>query len=246
MSLPSPIRLPRHAGRIPVAAACTIAVVAAGAPSALAAPTLRTDASCYVSGQPIRFTGEGYTAGGEVRLELTTRSGSGSYDATAGEPTPVDGTGRIDERGFQAPSLAGEEDLRGEVVFTARDLARVEGNAPVQETFATTTVQLSAFAVTLQAPRINPRGRWTLRAYGFIGSKRLWAHYVHKNRRRARVALGAVRGPCGELTRRMRQFPQKTVAPGTWDVYISDSPTLYRTRDGRISWVQVRVRVPRR
>ncbi len=248
MSFARRSRSSRRGRRAPGAARMLVltgAITAAGAAAAPAAPTLQADAPCYVPGEVIRFTGTGYTPRGEVQLELTTRSESGSYTGTARYPTPVDGAGGIDER-FEAPALAGEDDLRGEAVFTAGDVARIQGNAPPQDTFATTTIQLSAFEVILQTPRIAPRGRWTLRAYGFIGSKRLWAHYVHRGTRRARVALGAVRGPCGELTKRMRQFPQTTVAPGIWDVYISDSATLYRNRDGRISWIRIRVRVPAR
>lgn len=247
MPFQEPTRPPRRVRRSPGITARTLALagaIAAGsAPGASAAPTLQADASCYVPGEVIRFTGGGYTPRGEVRLEATTRSESGSYTATARYPTSVDGAGGIDER-FEAPALTDEDDLRGEAVFTAGDVARIEGNAPPEDTFATTTIQLSAFEVVLQAPRIAPRRRWTLRAYGFIGSRRLWAHYVHRGKRRARVALGAVRGPCGELTKRMRQFPQADVAPGAWDIYVSDSAALYRNRDGRISWIRIRIRVP--
>jgi hypothetical protein len=234
----------RQPARRPVGVlALTGAIVAVSAPAAFAAPALQADAACYRPGETIRFTGDGYTPSGEVRLALTTHTSSGTYVGTARNPTPVDAAGRIDE-GFEAPELPEKDDFRAEVLFTASDVARVGAGAPAQDSFATTTIQVTVFDVFLEAPRIDPRGRMTLRAMGYIGSRRLWAHYVHKGRRRARVALGAVRGPCGDLTRRMRQFPMAKVPPGIWDIYVSDSPTLYRNRDGRIAFVRIRLRVP--
>jgi hypothetical protein len=54
------------------------------------------------------------------------------------------------------------------------------------------------------------------------------------------VRIGALRGACGDLTTRIRQFPFRPVAAGAWTIYLTGSQVF----DERDMWIRYRVRVP--
>ncbi len=218
------------------------AVAVAAAPAAAAAPTLVADRPCYATGDLMTFSGGGYTPGGTVAMLFGVTSENGSAIFAAVDPTPADAAGAIIDR-FEAFGLPSDRDTRAEVTVTANDQTRIEAGAPIEEQFGTTTFVLSAFGIRLERRRLDPRGRMTVRAAGFTNSRRLYLHYVFGGKRRATVALGAVRGPCGDLTARVRQFPMDRPAAGTWELYVSSGRRSYGRRD---EWARDTVRVPRR
>jgi hypothetical protein len=74
----------------------------------------------------------------------------------------------------------------------------------------------------------------TIRAFGFEPAKRLWAHYVLRGKLVKTVALGALTGPCGDLTKTIRQFPFRPVPAGTYQVYFQGQKAF----DKRAAWLR--------
>jgi hypothetical protein len=54
----------------------------------------------------------------------------------------------------------------------------------------------------------------------------LWAHYVLRGKRVKSLLVGSLTGPCGDLTKTIRQFPFRPVRAGTYAVYFQGSKTL--------------------
>jgi hypothetical protein len=76
----------------------------------------------------------------------------------------------------------------------------------------------------------NPTARIQLRAYGFIGYRKLYAHYAHNGRFYKTVAVGALSFPCGTLTKRIAKFPFRPVPAGSWRVQF-DGRSRYQKLD---------------
>ena len=75
----------------------------------------------------------------------------------------------------------------------------------------------------------KPRRVVTLRTYGWTAlTGTLYAHYVRQGRLVHTVALGRLRGPCGDLTRTMREFPFRPVPAGSYLVQF----------DTRLDWIK--------
>jgi len=53
------------------------------------------------------------------------------------------------------------------------------------------------------------------------------------------VRIGALQGACGDLTKRIRQFPFRPVAAGAWTIRFTGSQVF----DKRDMWISYRVRV---
>ena len=210
------------------------AVIATLPASAQAAPTLQADKPCYTPGEPITFTGTGYTPGGEVGFFFSLMGENGSKLLSAREPEIVDATGAI-RAVFNAPPLASSDDTREQLFTTANDQARMAPDAPAlppEETFGVSQVELSIFGVWVDEwerhGRIDPRGKTKITAYGYEPATKLFAHYVLNGKRVKTVEIGPLKGPCGDLTKTIRQFPFRPVARGTYAVYFQGTRTLHK------------------
>jgi hypothetical protein len=229
------------------ATAAVLGALAALPSGAAAAPTLRTDRPCYTPGQPIVLTGAGYTPGGQVIvLAALAADGGQSSSYPLGAPAVADAAGALDAR-VRAPDLASPRDLRERLTITANDQVRAKAQPPLPpaEQSGTAEVTLSAWGVAVRAwidGRGDPRASSDLIALGWEPFRRIYAHYFLRGRRVRSVRIGAVRGPCGDLRARIRQFPFRPVPAGSWTVYFS--PTQSFDRGG--AWIRTRVVVARR
>jgi hypothetical protein len=222
-TLPSPITRAARAGGL-------LLITALAAPAlAAAAPTVGTDLPCYSTGQPIGLSGAGYTPGGDVAVIFTLNGAHGSNFVSAKDPLKADAAGGISGR-LPAPQLASDSDLRETVTMTANDQARLDPNAlavPPEETFAATQFQLSAVDV-LVGPwllgHVNPRALTTFKVVGWEPFRRVYAHYFLSGKRIKTVEIGAVSGPCGDLTKKVRQFPFRPVPAGRYRIRFTGTP----------------------
>jgi hypothetical protein len=223
--------------------ALAVVVSAAGLPpsSAVAAPTLQTDKPCYTPGESITFTGGGYTAGGDVNFFFSLMGENGSKLLSGRAPAIADAAGAISQV-FAAPPLASSDDTRETIFTTANDATLLAGGGPPEEGFGHAEAQLSVFDVWVNAwegDRVDPRGKTKISAYGYEPAKQLWAHYVLHGKRVKSVLVGSLTGPCGDLTKTIRQFPFRPVPAGTYAVYFQGSKTLNKRLGTPYSKVRV-------
>ena len=219
------------------AAAATIALaVLAAAPAANAAVTVSAgDQRCYAEGDRINVDGSGYTPDGKVRLSLEKTDGEvleTSEEPTAGPDGAVKGAyGVDDETGW-----FGATESRFDMVLRLVDLTRLRAGRPESdpEVGATTTFIFSRWAVGVRTRggRIHPKRAVRLNPVGYTNAvgKPLYAHWMRNGRRVHTRRLGVLRGPCGDLKRRLsRGFPFRPVRPGSYQVRFTPSRTNTRT-----------------
>lgn len=223
--------------------ACTLAAIAAVATPALAqaAPTVKADLPCYYPGQSIKLSGTGYTPGGDVGLILQLSGAHGNNILGTKTPWKADAAGAITDR-LDAPDLASDNDVRETVSLTANDEARFGPTGPIgspEESFAETQFLLTDIGVRV-APwtsgHANPRALTTIKVYGWEPFRKVYAHYFLNGKRVKTVEIGAVSGPCGDLTTKLRQFPFRPVSAGSYTIRFSN--TRLFDRDG--FWVSYR------
>lgn len=196
---------PRGAFRsIPVstlaAAASLLALPAVG----MAAPTVRVDRPCYTAGEPIRIAGQGYSPNGQIGLHFAF-FGSVNTQATASATANPQG---ILSTALAAPQVTSPRDLRERVTLTATDPQL--GSAGSPESTAQTNFLLSRFLIAIPGWRrsFRPSGKSRLEARGFEGGgSTLYAHYIRKRKLRKTVKVGKLQGPCGDISKRIRNVP---------------------------------------
>ena len=207
------------------ARACGLLLTAALAVPALAAatPTVNTDLPCYTPGQPIGLSGAGYTPAGDVGLIFQLSGAHGSNMVAPKTPLKADAAGGIATR-LPAPALASDNDLRETATLTANDQARLGPTGPIgppEESFATTQFLLSGVDV-LVGPWLtghaSPRALTTFKVIGWEPFRRVYAHYFLNGKRIKTVSIGAVSGPCGDMTKKIRQFPFRPVPAGRYRI----------------------------
>jgi hypothetical protein len=205
--------------------ACGLLLTTALAVPALAtaAPTVNADLRCYSPGQRISLNGAGYTPAGDVSLLFQLSGTHGSNMVALKDPLKADAAGGISAE-LSAPPLASDNDLRENVVMTANDLAHIGPNGPIglpEETFAAAHFVLSA-ADVLVGPWLNghadPRALTTFKVVGWEPYRKVYAHYFLNGKRIKTVQIGAVSGPCGDLTKKVRQFPFRPVPAGRYRI----------------------------
>ena len=213
----APIARAARAGGLLLTTALAVPALAA------AAPTVNADLPCYSPGQPIGLGGAGYTPAGDVAVLYQLSGAHGSNIVAAAESVKADAAGGISAR-LRAPQLASDNDLRENVTLTANDLARMGPSGPIgppEETLAATQFVLSAVDV-LVGPWLtghaNPRALTTFRVIGFEPYRKVYAHYFLNGKRIKTVAIGSVSGPCGDLTKKVRQFPFRPVPAGRYRI----------------------------
>jgi hypothetical protein len=198
------------------APALIAAAVLAAPATATAAPTLKADLPCYFPGQSIALTGAGYTPGGDVGLSLQLAGARGHNTLAPKDPLKADAAGGIGAS-LMAPDLASDSDLRETVTLTANDQANV---------FGTTQFLLTAVGVRV-APwfsgRASPRALTTFKVVGWEPLRKVYAHYFLRGKRLKTVEIGSVSGPCGDLSKKLRQFPFRPVPPGHYSIRFSGS-----------------------
>ena len=213
------------------ARACGLLLTAALAAPALAsaAPTVGTDLPCYSPGQAIAVSGAGYTPAGDVGVMFQLAGTRGNNIVAAQDPLKADAAGGISTR-LPAPQLASDNDLRETVTLTANDQTRLGQTAPSlppEETFGVTQFQLSAVDVVVRpwfSGRANPRALATFKVVGWEPFRKVYAHYLLNGKRIKTVLVGSVSGPCGDLTKKLRQFPFRPVPAGRYRIRFTGTP----------------------
>jgi hypothetical protein len=179
------------------------------------APTLESSLPCVSPATGAQLTGTGWTPSGQVRLR-------GRYLANGSEALDHTVTADVNGRIEFSSGLPDDDARRWKVEVTAEDVARPELRASVR------------FTISWFGPFFKPwntngpaRGRpgkvSQIEASGYIqdiGSV-LYAHYVLRDQQVATVRVGRLKGPCGSLKHRFRQFAFKDVRRGTYSVYFN-------------------------
>lgn len=178
-----------------VAGVVTAAALIAPASSLAAALAVLPPKPCFRSGERVILFGTGFTPNSSAAVALDGKplgfAASDAQGVIRGQVT--------------LGSIRGERNR----VLTAVDQAN-------QANQATAPLHASGVAVSVKPRRAGPGKRVRVKAYGFTGSRRLYAH-VRRGRFRRNVGLGRLRGSCGKLSRRLRVF-SKSTRPGVYIV----------------------------
>jgi hypothetical protein len=215
-----------------------IAAAAALPSTASGQASLATNLPCYSPGEGIRFTGSGYTPNAAITIGLAGNGRSGHYNATADAAGALSFTGTapgLDDFGASPP--------RVQLLASATDQTTLGPAGPLPTTLvAMTEITLSDWDLlilpweTMGPAAGKPKRVVTMRTYGWTSlSGTLYAHYVRRGRLVHTVPLGRLRGPCGDLTRKMRQFPFRPVPAGRYTVQFDVRPR-YVDRGPRLGY----------
>lgn len=220
-------------GRAHAALALATVALAVPAAGAAAAPALQSDRACYTPSEDITFTGSGYTPSGNVSFFFSLNGRYGNTMLAASQPIAADPAGGL-RAVFTAPRLASSDDTQETLTASANDETRLQAEQPPPEdAFGAVQTLLSTwdvFVTPWDRGRVDPRKSVTVRAFGFEPAAKLWAHYVLGGKRVASVLVGKLTGPCGDLTKTMREFPFHPVPAGTYAVYFQGSRTFDKTQ----------------
>ena len=219
---------------------CVLAVAVAPAGAA----TITTTTPCVTSFGGVKsvgLVGTGFTPGRAVLVRATNpdirtpslmaevqADAAGNFPAgTLGMPAVFSSFSAVDET----------------FTLTARDDRGIEA--------APSTFRQVFFGFRAVPDEAKPRGTVRYTARGFVPGRPVYAHFRFAGRTRATVRLGVAKGPCGIVSRRMRQLPAKarigrwTVAMDHARVFRSSTPLQARgnlhisrnggsSRDGRL------------
>jgi hypothetical protein len=213
---------------------CIVAALVAAA-SAHAAPTIKSDLPCYTPGQSMDLTGGGFGPGHDVVFFLAMKGEHGNRLLYT-DPVKTDAGGALGTT-LRAPNLASDDDTQEHVTLTANDQTLMGpngANGVPDGSFAVTQFLLSRFGAFVdaweQARRGDPSRSAKLVVNGWAPYRAVWAHYFLNGKRVRSVRIGSVHGPCGDLSKTIKQFPFRPAPAGTWTVFFS--PTQVFDRDG--------------
>jgi hypothetical protein len=151
--------------------------------------------SCYRSGEHVTLGGNGFTPNNSAAVALDGKQ----LGFASSNPQGLL-LGRI-----TLGTIRGERNR----VLTAVDQAN-------QANVGTVTLHQSGVAVSVKPRKAGPGKRVRIKAYGFTGFRRLYAH-VRRGRFHRNVGLGRLTGNCRKLSRRVRVFSAAT-RPGIYKV----------------------------
>jgi hypothetical protein len=197
---------------VAVLAAIAAVLVAPAAAAAQASLSVEPEKRCYRERETVDVPGSGITPNGMVGF---TRDG-----LSLGDPIQADASGQLLGRLTLPDLVSGQRRL----TYVGTDVT----NPALTARF---TVLVSAIDVVLTPTRGAPNRMRRIRARGFFGGSRLWAHIVRRGRpaRTARnVRIGRINGACKKVRARKRLFPA-TAAPGDYRVQF-DTFRRYRTK----------------
>jgi len=220
-----------------LALVASLAVAALGAPAAAgAAPTVTFDRSCYSPGEPIIQAGSGFAPDADIAESL------GLFGLDTGElvgllgapPVRADAQGSFVRR-IRAPGLARRVHRREQAVSMFTNQADPEvGAVPVYWSLTAWDVEIKQWA----AGRAQPGRTMLVDTFGWTSAgTTLYAHYYRGRTRVKSVKLGALRGECGDMRKRVAQFPFRRARPGRWTVFFSAPRRLDKRADAWISRV---------
>jgi hypothetical protein len=205
-----------------IAAGALACGVSAVAPAVAPAATVKVDHYCYRPGQIALVTGDGYTPGGEVDLSVTmvgAKGGVGGDTLT----TQADDAGRINMEAV-GPQLPWKESPATVFLATSDQGQADQGGPPL----ASTKFRLENFDA-LVSPwwrgigKPGRSARFELTGFTLETGRAVYVHYVRNGHLRKTVAVGQVKGACGDLLKSARQFPFRPVPAGRWLIKVDTS-----------------------
>ena len=216
--------------------AAFLAIVPAAA-RAQDGPTLTFDKRCYAAGDPMAFTGSGFTPGGAVTLFRVA-------DLVAhGCVRHRRRRRRRDHRAGRraGPGMFLDDDARSaRVGGTATDKTRLDPGAPPESAVGGTVLTLRT---SRSAPPNGPppRARKPMRvaAYGFTRAigRTLYVQYRKHAKVLKAVKLGRLGGECGDRNKTLRRGLPRGLRPGRYTLMFTTS--LACRGDGeRVSFTQ--------
>jgi hypothetical protein len=225
-----------------IAAPLAVAALAVATPGpAAASSSVTTDRSCYAPGEGVIEKGTGFTPNAQV-LETLSLFASGSQmplDTLIAPILTADAQGNF-TRALRAPNLANQQDRTEMAVGAFTDQVAPPQTGPVLApawTLSAWDMRISAWA----NGRGDPRRSMVVDTIGWtVDAKTLYAHYYRGSKLIKDARIGALTGACGDLRKRVRQFPFHPVRPGMWTVYFSGTAHFDKTHD---LWMRGRVRV---
>jgi hypothetical protein len=223
-----------------IAAPLAIAALAMAPPGLAAAnPSVTMDRSCYAPGDIITETGSGFTPSAQVveALSLLAKLGSPPLVTGIAPSITADPQGGFTRR-LEAPDLVRQEDRTEMVLTSFTDQAAPQSPVlPPAWTLSSWEVRIAAWANN----RADPRRSMVVDTTGWtVDAQTLYAHYYRGSKLIKDVRIGALTGACGDLRKRVRQFPFHPARPGMWTVYFSGTPHFDKGHD---VWKRARVRV---
>jgi hypothetical protein len=242
----------RLAGPIAGAALMLPASASAQAPPPTPAPpvappgaTVSFDQKCYTPGDAMVQTGRGFAPNVQVlQIAAFTPIGGTTVLRSLSVTVPTDAAGNFALQ-IRAPQLSRPSDRSEQALSIFTDPAVVSdpslaGNGPTVEwTLSGWSVKIPEWASRTG----DPARSMTVDTYGWTGGHaNLYAHYYRGSTRIRSVKIGALTGPCGNLKKKVKQFPFKGVKAGEWRVFFSDTAVLDKTSD---AWIRRTVVVPR-
>ena len=213
-----------------------LAVVPAGAQ---AAATVELDRTCYAPGDTITETGSGFTPNAAVPETLTWLEGSQTLAGPSPlKPITADGRGAFSTT-QRAPVLKRARDLQEQVVSTFTDSALGAAAPPFQVKWTLTRWVL---LIPEWSDRIaNPGRSMRVETVGWTTlTGTLWAHYYRGLTPVRSVAIGRITGDCGDVVKRVTQFPFSGPKKGSWKVFLSNTQVLDKQHD---AWFLYKVAV---
>ena len=228
--------------RRPLVIGLALAVCALAAASASADPAVTLDRACYSPGDTITRTGSGFTPGGQVTESVAFQTDTLpviSLGSIAGPTIAADAQGAFKDT-VRAPRLRRPtKDYTEAAIDTFTDPANPSKPAMVKWTLSDWFIYVGAWYRRAG----HPGEAMTVDAYGWTTrGTTLYMHYFRNGKRYKTVRVGRLQGPCGDLTKRLVQFPFAHVKPGKWKVFFSTTKLLDKTED---AWIWIPVRVPR-
>jgi hypothetical protein len=211
------------------------------ATSALARPSLTTDRGCYSEGEPVRFSGQGFTAGATIGFIFASSGMLGQAATTA------DATGAF-EFPLRAPRLKefDAEPPAFDLSVTANDQSTFGPDGtiigPPEDSVAAAQIRVSAWTVDI--PQWNSshasaraRQRVRLATHGWTSTgETLYVHYLRGGKAIRSEKVGALEPPCGDLTKTITTFSSRQLKPGTYSVRFSPSAKW----SGKDTWLGYR------
>jgi len=171
----------------------------------------------------LRIAGTGFTPSGRLEITGTWVQPNGATRLAGTFAESADDSGAFVEA-EETPSLHQGDRFRFRV--TVDDLTQIAQGAPPSGQSASTTVTVSFFGAyfrpwyTTGTPSGRPGRTALLEVGGYIdsNSRILYVHYLRASHLIKTLRIGRLKGPCGALTQRFRQFDFRPVPAGTYNV----------------------------
>ena len=205
--------------------AALVAVLVAIVPAAARAqdgPTLTFDKPCYAEGDPMAYSGAGFTPGGEVNFLFSTLSSSrvGSFDTQADTGGAIAGT-------IDAPDetmFLDDDERSAMMAAAATDKTRADQGAPPDQQFAAALFRLTRWNVEVN--RTRARKPMRVDAYGFTRAigKTLYVQYRKHGKLLRAVKLGRLADECGDRKKTLRRGLPRGLQPGRYTLMFTTSP----------------------